>query len=329
MKNNKDFTFNWPSHATLNARSSTISNAFIQTLTPWITELEKEGTQVYKQYCDEDNGCKFNMSKCFYCGADATSSDHIIPLVSDKKSTGAITEIYNLIPCCSTCNSSKGNKTFEEWYTGDEIINAIKNNMTDSLEEANQIFEARRNTIPQLFKDLHNANPRKDKMRDGMYKCYIENTTILKKLTHLMHERDNLVEEIKTHHKKCLDICTLIEKEILPPEKYIINRFSRIINNANQIYKCDNNYNTEAAFEFIAFIDNNFAKETFLEMKENELGVVKGTSGLSKLDEKYFKKSKTILGKQYHYAFYVSDEKGLDEIDDKLSLLEEILYKYH
>ena len=320
----KKINFNWPSHATLNARSSTISNAFIQTLTPWITEKEEKGVEVYTKYCEENNGCNFNMSRCFYCGAPASSSDHIVPLVSERRPTGAITEIYNLVPCCSTCNSSKGNKTFEEWYNETTIIDVIKENMKISFEEAKEIFDARRRTIPQLFKELQDANPRKDKMNGGKYKCYIENTKISKKLIALMAERDALIAEIKTHHKKCLDICSLIEKEILPPEEYIANRFSRIVNDVNKIYK----YDTASTSPFSKFFSENFLKENFNDMKENELRIVKGTSGLSKLDEKYFVKSKTILGKQYHYAFCVSDENGMEEIDDKLAALEKTVYIY-
>ena len=33
--------------------------------------------------------------------------------------TGYITEIHNLVPCCSACNSLKGKKEFVDWYKSD------------------------------------------------------------------------------------------------------------------------------------------------------------------------------------------------------------------
>lgn len=40
--------------------------------------------------------------------------------------TGYITAINNLVPCCSQCNSSKGAKTFEEWYLSTENLTRLK-----------------------------------------------------------------------------------------------------------------------------------------------------------------------------------------------------------
>lgn len=60
-------------------------------------------------------------SRCAYCGKqlpkdsiDATI-DHVIP-----KTKGGRNNIENLLPCCRSCNTSKGVKTLEEyrfWYT--------------------------------------------------------------------------------------------------------------------------------------------------------------------------------------------------------------------
>ena len=52
LKMGKSDIIKWPSHETLKARTSTISNAFVQSFTPWITELssdeEKEILDLYK-----------------------------------------------------------------------------------------------------------------------------------------------------------------------------------------------------------------------------------------------------------------------------------------
>lgn len=49
---------------------------------------------------------------CWYCLQEpATLFDHLVNY--DKP--GSTNNIYNLIPCCKPCNSSKGNKDLEEW----------------------------------------------------------------------------------------------------------------------------------------------------------------------------------------------------------------------
>lgn len=51
--------------------------------------------------------------RCFYCGSDVSSSpqcDHVFPI-----SRGGKNVIENLTTACRSCNSSKGDKTPEEW----------------------------------------------------------------------------------------------------------------------------------------------------------------------------------------------------------------------
>jgi hypothetical protein len=62
--------------------------------------------------------------KCVYCGQPATQLDHFRSLtekgnLSQKgRPTGYITDIFNLVPCCSTCNSSKANANWRDWMNG-------------------------------------------------------------------------------------------------------------------------------------------------------------------------------------------------------------------
>jgi len=48
---------------------------------------------------------------CGYCGAKATSLDHIIPKFKSGSSNR-----NNLLPCCRRCNESKSSRRMEEWY---------------------------------------------------------------------------------------------------------------------------------------------------------------------------------------------------------------------
>ena len=48
--------------------------------------------------------------RCFYCGCEYNSIDHLIPI-----SKGGYTTKDNCVPCCRNCNSKKGNKSLEEF----------------------------------------------------------------------------------------------------------------------------------------------------------------------------------------------------------------------
>lgn len=48
--------------------------------------------------------------KCAYCGVRAETWDHIIPV-----SKGGVTDLWNIVPACKSCNSSKGSRDVYEW----------------------------------------------------------------------------------------------------------------------------------------------------------------------------------------------------------------------
>lgn len=49
---------------------------------------------------------------CIYCGATATTMDHMTPI-----SRGGTSKAENMIPACIPCNSEKGNMTYDEYMT--------------------------------------------------------------------------------------------------------------------------------------------------------------------------------------------------------------------
>jgi len=53
--------------------------------------------------------------RCVYCSAPATSWDHLVGLVKDKLPSGAGHVYGNLVPCCATCNSQKGNRAWRDF----------------------------------------------------------------------------------------------------------------------------------------------------------------------------------------------------------------------
>ena len=94
----------------ITGRSSSITNSFINSIIPVVqpsADQVREALETLEMSADR--------YACSYCGDTATEWDHLRPLVKDKKPTGYISEIHNLVPACGKCNQSKGNKEWETW----------------------------------------------------------------------------------------------------------------------------------------------------------------------------------------------------------------------
>lgn len=58
--------------------------------------------------------------RCVYCERnEATTLDHFHALIHKGYPTKFCNDLWNLIPCCTACNSSKGNKECILWLQGD------------------------------------------------------------------------------------------------------------------------------------------------------------------------------------------------------------------
>ncbi|MGJ8644056.1 MAG: HNH endonuclease [Luteolibacter sp.] len=94
----------------ITGRSSSITNAFINSIIPVIQPTEDEVRQALGIL-----GMEPTNLRCSYCGDQSSEWDHLNPLVKNKKPTGYVSEIANLVPACGKCNQSKGNKEWKVW----------------------------------------------------------------------------------------------------------------------------------------------------------------------------------------------------------------------
>lgn len=105
--------FRMPSIQTMLGRKSSITNAFVSAIIPVvppsIDEIER-ALAILEMNPDD--------VRCAYCGDMSTEWDHLRPLVLNRRPTGFISEIANLVPACGKCNQSKGNKSWREWMRG-------------------------------------------------------------------------------------------------------------------------------------------------------------------------------------------------------------------
>lgn len=102
--------FRMPSVQTPASRKSSITNAFVNAVIPVVVpSVDQIAEALQILHIDPAD------VRCAYCGDKSTEWDHLRPLVLQRRPTGYISEISNLVPACGKCNQSKGNKPWREW----------------------------------------------------------------------------------------------------------------------------------------------------------------------------------------------------------------------
>ena len=127
-------------------RVSTLMGSYVK----WVVYTKNYSKQeLINQF--EKYGLKYGI--CAYCGSDkGTSLDHINSPVIQSGFSGFDNDIRNLVPCCPSCNSSKGKKTIDEWlYNSDTLY--VKN--LKSKPE----FEARIKIVENYIKKNKSNEP--------------------------------------------------------------------------------------------------------------------------------------------------------------------------
>jgi hypothetical protein len=119
----------------ITGRSSSITNAFINSIIPVVVPSADEVQQALK-ILKMTPPATF---QCAYCGGDASEWDHLRPLVKDKKPTGYISEINNLVPSCGKCNQSKGNKDWKTWMLSTAKLSPTTRSIKDIPERIKRL----------------------------------------------------------------------------------------------------------------------------------------------------------------------------------------------
>lgn len=110
----------------ITGRSSSITNSFINSIIP---VFEPTNEQIKKAL--EILGMDHNNFQCSYCGSVVSEWDHLRPLVLNKKPTGYVSEIHNLVPSCGKCNQSKGNKLWANWMVSEAKLSPQSRGVKD------------------------------------------------------------------------------------------------------------------------------------------------------------------------------------------------------
>ena len=110
---------------------SAITKSYVESIIPTITPNQNENDEILGFLSMSSESIH-----CAYCGDPYTEWYHFRPLVKNKRPTGYITEINNLVPSCGKCNFSKGNKYWQDWFKS----SAPKSPTTRKVKNLNKLF---------------------------------------------------------------------------------------------------------------------------------------------------------------------------------------------
>ena len=162
-------------------RTSTLSHAFASALA--MSENYDETVLIERLLIlgQEQN----QPLRCVFCQAEARTIDHLNGLVENSRFTGHGHVIGNLVPCCETCNTSKGSKPWRDFAnligTPEEQITRIAEYESFAPKPMSEV------DLKALYPDLMEAYER------------------LRNLSHdLLRTADNLANEIQRLETKRL-----------------------------------------------------------------------------------------------------------------------------
>lgn len=173
--------FRMPTPMKITGRSSSITNAFINSIIPVVSPSESEVKQAL-----EILGMTRESFQCAYCGGVASEWDHLRPLVKDKKPTGYISEIHNLVPACGKCNQSKGNKEWKDWMYSKAKLSPTTRGIKDISERVKRL---------QAYEDFKVAT-KMDFVSIAGSEIWEQHQANLEKVQSLMRESQELAAKI-------------------------------------------------------------------------------------------------------------------------------------
>lgn len=95
-----------------------------------MNELSKDLGGKKFQYDPTDKETRSAILKlsgiCEYCESNsATTFDHYMPLIIEGLPSHYCNDMWNMIPCCASCNSSKGSRGIWEWFSSRSAKNPL------------------------------------------------------------------------------------------------------------------------------------------------------------------------------------------------------------
>lgn len=138
--------FKYPAQDKIHNRISTLCRSIACTL----SERRKCSEE------DEKNWKNFFPNEiCAYCGGEATHLDHLYALVKNRIPTGYGTEPANLVPCCDSCNSQKGNTNWKKYMKSNKCnhIDGDVQKRINNIKKFQKTMPAKKIELTDQIKD--------------------------------------------------------------------------------------------------------------------------------------------------------------------------------
>ena len=148
--------FRMPTPVKVTGLSSSVTKSFVGGIIPCVKPTDEEVNQALEVLdMTAETVC------CAYCGDPSTEWDHLNPLIRDKKPTGYISEIHNLVPACGKCNQSKGGSDWREWITGPAPLSPASRKVPNLEEKISRIarYEERFQPVRLNFEAIVGKDP--------------------------------------------------------------------------------------------------------------------------------------------------------------------------
>lgn len=177
--------FRMPAGQTMVSRKSSVTNAFVNSLIPAIVPSPEEIAEALAIL-----GMQPDDVRCAYCGDKASEWDHLRPLVQNRRPTGYISEIANLVPSCGKCNQSKGNSNWLTWMTGKATHSPASRQIADIEQRIQRLkaYEKWKHIEPIPFEQILGAEAYKaywnklDEVTNFMSECQEVANTLKQKI---------------------------------------------------------------------------------------------------------------------------------------------------
>lgn len=144
-------------------RHTTINHAFASAISYFDNYSEIEVDRALKLLKQNPN----KDLKCVYCKKVAHSWDHLNSLVNKGSFTGNGHQLGNLVPCCKSCNSSKGKKNYVDFVNNSNIDNDEKATILENIESYINNFQ--HNSIDINSEKYQNATKEYFDIKDEIF----------------------------------------------------------------------------------------------------------------------------------------------------------------
>jgi 5-methylcytosine-specific restriction endonuclease McrA len=167
-------------------RRTTVNHAFASAIAPadaYDDDRIREALELLGQDPDQP-------LRCVYCGASAETWDHVYALVRGARFSGYGHTLGNLLPCCRSCNSKKGSKSWREY-----------------LETISQHAEMRSRTLGLLevfFEHFPAETLSHEQIEELCPQAMRELASIRTQILALMLAADTVAEQIQSEIRKYL-----------------------------------------------------------------------------------------------------------------------------